>query len=208
MDLRINGERERHSRLTLGPVDVRPSYRLQTRDQAGAERILSEVGALAEIAQAVIAHCEAHAPAPPYRPQEIKQRLTPLGWLPEVRVPPYDPQHDRLPINERYDLYKVFERANGTSVGVAIEIEKWEVWNDLLKFRRGLQRRQIGAGLVLHDNVSNLNYVYEHLRWLSEPLFGELPVLYAAPDGPGLANAGRSRRLTYAPYRVPPASGG
>lgn len=31
---------------------------------------------------------------------------------------------------------------------MAIEIEKWEGWNDLLKFRRGFQRRQIAAGLV------------------------------------------------------------
>ena len=179
-------------------------YRLETRDQAGAAAILTEVGALEEIAQAVIAHCQAHAPAPPYKPQEIQRRLTPLGWLPEVRVPPYDPRHDRRPINERYDLYKVFERDNGTWVGVAIEIEKWEVWTDFLKFRRGIQRRQIDAGVLLHDNVSNLNYVYEHLRWLSEPLFGALPVLYAAPEGPGLANVGRSRSMTYALYRFPP----
>jgi hypothetical protein len=182
-------------------VHAPPTYRLERRDQAGAETILSEVGALQEIADAVIAHCEAHAPAPPYKPQEIKKRLAPLGWVPEVRVPPFDPQHDRLPINERYDLYKVFQRANGASVAVAIEIEQWQVWNDLLKFRRGLQRRQIAAGLVLHDNVSNLNYVYEHLRLVSEPLFGELPVLYAAPAGPGLNDTWRPRGISYAPYR-------
>jgi hypothetical protein len=187
-------------------VPVRPAYRLETRDQAGAEAILSEAGALAEIAAAVIAHCDAHAPGPPYKPQEIKRHLTPLGWLSEVRVPPYDPRHDRLPINERYDLYKTFECNDRTSIGVAIEIERWEVWNDLLKFRRGLRRGQIAAGLLLHDNVSNLNYVYEHLRWLSEPLFGDLPVLYAAPRGPGLSEEWHASRITYGPYRFPPTA--
>jgi hypothetical protein len=34
--------------------------------------------------------------------------------------------------------------------------------------------------------TSKLNYVFEHMRWVSEPLVGDLPVLYAAPHGPGL----------------------
>ena len=46
-----------------------------------------------------------------------------------------------------------------------------EVWTDLLKFRRGIQRHQIAVGVILHDNPANLYYVYHHLRLISEPLF-------------------------------------
>jgi hypothetical protein len=161
------------------------AYSLLTRSQAGAEELLERVGALAEIRRAVVAHCEAHPPAPPYKPQEIKRRLVPFGWKPEMRVPTYAPAWDHLRGNERYDLCKRFE-LDGESVGVAIEIERWEIQNDLLKFRRGHHRGIIAAGVLLHDGPTNLAYCFEHLRHVSEPLFGHLPILFCAPTGPGL----------------------
>ena len=67
--------------------------------------LLGDLGALAELESAVLAHCEEYRPNPPYRPQLVKKRLAPDGWLPEVRVPPYDPAQDEvLTVNERYDL--------------------------------------------------------------------------------------------------------
>jgi hypothetical protein len=177
-------------------------YELAVRDHGEAGELLERVGALAEIRDAVISHCEATAPRPTYKPQAIKALLAKCGWVPEVRVPPYDSKHDDLPINERYDLYKVFDDTEA-KVGVAIEIEKWEVWTDLLKFRRGLHRGQIAAGVILHDNPENLAYVFEHLRLLSEPLFGELPVVYCAPSGPGLDNPVPSSNLVYRPFVMP-----
>ncbi len=111
---------------------VTHGYRLRVEDQAGAADTLRHVGALTEIEQAVVAHCEEHAPKPPYRPQEIKKRLAP-SWRPEVRVPPFEPQYDDLPINDRYDLWKSFELDGGAQIGVAIEMERWEVWTDLLR---------------------------------------------------------------------------
>jgi hypothetical protein len=45
-----------------------------------------------------------------YKPQEYKKRLAVHAWIPEARVPPYSPEHDDLPINERYDVLKFFER--------------------------------------------------------------------------------------------------
>ena len=49
-----------------------------------------------------------------------------------MRVPPFGPQYDNLPINDRYDLWKSFELDGGARIGVAIEMERWEVWTDLL----------------------------------------------------------------------------
>jgi hypothetical protein len=181
---------------------VAHGYRLRVEDQAGAAYILRRVGALAEIEQAVIAHCAEHAPQPPYRPQEIKKRLAP-SWRPEVRVPPFGPQYDNLPINDRYDLWKSFELDGGARIGVAIEMERWEVWTDLLKFRRGIQRHQIAVGVILHDNPANLYYVYHHLRLISEPLFSALPVVFAAPEGEGLETAAPPSNRRFAPYRMP-----
>jgi hypothetical protein len=177
-------------------------YRLRVEDQAGAADILQRVGALAEIEQAVVAHCEEHAPEPPYRPQEIKKRMAP-SWRPEVRVPPFEPQYDDLPINDRYDLWKSFELDGGARIGVAIEMERWEVWTDLLKFRRGIQRHQIAVGVILHDNPANLHYVYHHLRLISEPLFSALPVVFAAPEGEGLETTAPPSSRRFAPYRMP-----
>lgn len=177
-------------------------YRLRVEDQGGAADILRRIGALTEIEQAVVTHCKEHTPKPPYRPQEIKKRLAP-SWRPEVRVPPFEPQYDDLPINDRYDLWKSFELDGGTQIGVAIEMERWEVWTDLLKFRRGIQRRQIAVGVILHDNPANLHYVYHHLRLISEPLFSALPVMFAAPEGEGLETAAPPSSRRFAPYRMP-----
>jgi hypothetical protein len=181
---------------------VTQAYRLRVEDQAGAADLLRAVGALAEIEQAVVGHCMDHAPEPPYKPQEIKKRLAPSGWVPEVRVPPFDPQYDGLPINDRYDIWKPFE-LDGERIGVAVEMERWEVWTDLLKFRRGIQRRQIAVGVILHDNPESLAYVYNHLRLISEPLFATLPVVFAAPEGEGLKGPSAKAVHRFAAYRMP-----
>jgi hypothetical protein len=112
-------------------------------------------------------------------------------------------QYDNLPINDRYDLWKSFELDGGARIGVAIEMERWEVWTDLLKFRRGIQRHQIAVGVILHDNPANLYYVYHHLRLISEPLFSALPVVFAAPEGEGLETAAPPSNRRFAPYRMP-----
>jgi hypothetical protein len=90
------------------------------------------------------------------------------------------------PSTSCYDLFKEFE-LEGNTVGVAIEIERWEIHQDLLKFRRGHERALIVCGVILSDGPACLDYIYKHARDLSEPLFGHIPVLYCAPDGPGLA---------------------
>ena len=113
--------------------------RLAVRSQAGAEEILHDLGALDEIRDAVLGHCEEYRPAPPYKPQLLKERLKRHGWIPEVRVPPFNPKLDDLPIYERYDMLKFFPR-DGGEVGVAIEMDNWMVHRDLLKFRRGFKR--------------------------------------------------------------------
>jgi hypothetical protein len=134
------------------PMDAIPDsghHELAVRSEAGAEQRLRELGALDEIEQSVLAHCKENRPTPPYRPQLIKQRLAPLGWRAEVRVPPYDPGFDdMLRINERYDALKFFDTPHG-QVGVALEMEGWEILNDLLKFRRGVARGQNKIGVIL-----------------------------------------------------------
>jgi hypothetical protein len=100
-------------------------------------------------------------------------------------VPPLNPAYDPLPVNDRYDLWKAFD-AEGETVGTGLEIEKWEVWNDLLKFRRGFDRGQIAAGIILRDNPANLRYVFDHLRLMTDAMFADVSILYAAPKGGGL----------------------
>lgn len=78
-------------------------YELVLRSQTGAEELLRELGALAELEEAILGHCEANRPEPLHKPQEYKQRLAVHGWIPETRVPPYPAEHDDLPINEPYD---------------------------------------------------------------------------------------------------------
>jgi hypothetical protein len=177
-------------------------YRLRVEYQADSEERLRETSALAEIEAAVVAHCLAHAPNPPYRPQAIKERLAPLGWQPEIRVPPFDAQYDDLPINDRYDLWRTFE-VGDTPIGVAIEIERWEVSGDLLKFRRGIERGQIAVGVVLHDCPDTLAYVYQHVRLISGPLLSEIPVAFAAPEGAGLAGPRPPSQRHFSRYPMP-----
>src|SRR4051812_8721210 len=98
-----------HSAAVEGlPESPVGTYELIVRSQAGAEELLLELGALQEIEQAVLAHCAAYAPEPPYKPQEYKKHLAAFGWAPEVRVPPYSAELDDWPINERYDAFKFF----------------------------------------------------------------------------------------------------
>ena len=177
-------------------------FELVCRSQAGADVLLRELGALDQLRDAVVSYCvDSGVPAPPYKPQEIKKRLRVHGWLPEVRVPPLNPKHDQLPVNDRYDLWKDFA-APGEHVGVAIEIERWAIWNDLLKFRRGLNRGQIRAGIVLHDHPQHLDYVFNHLRLMVEPVFDDIPILFAAPSGGALPEP-YERKRNYQPYRMP-----
>jgi|SRR5581483_3432571 len=178
------------------------TYELVVRSQAGAEQLLRDLGALAEIEEAVLGHCEAYRPEPPYKPQEYKKRLAAHGWLPEVRVPPYSPTHDNLPINERYDALKFFEVA-GEEVGVAIEMEDWEIYNDLLKFRRGYERGQIGAGVILQPHYATLRYCYEHMLNLNEPFVGHIPILFVCARGPGLKEPVQPKSRTFSPYLMP-----
>lgn len=167
------------------PVAESDLYELAMRSQAGAEKILDDLGALEEIRTAVLGHCEEHRPKPPYRPQSLKERLKQDGWIPEVRVPPLNSKLDSMPINERYDMLKFFEVESG-EVGVAIEMDNWMVHRDLLKFRRGFKRGQIAVGVVIQPDYYNTHYCCEHLLPLNEPLFGEIPVMYCCPRGPGL----------------------
>jgi len=99
-------------------------------------------------------------------------------------------------------MWKPFE-LDGERIGVAIEMERWEVWNDLLKFRRGIERGQIAVGVILYDSPESLSYVYNHLRPISEPLFEMLPVAFIAPEGEGLKEPPAATLRQYAPYRMP-----
>lgn len=177
-------------------------FELAYESQAGAAEILSGLGALGELRDAVLQHCRQTAPTPPYKPQRIKQLMKPAAWIPEVRVPPLSKAYDALPVNDRYDLWKVFE-TGGHNVGVGLEMEKWEVWHDLLKFRRGFDRGQIIAAIILHDNPANLRYVYDHLRLVAHRLFADIPILFAAPKGGHLPHAPEPTARKYRPYRMP-----
>lgn len=182
-------------------TDTTP-YEMVVRSQAGAEELLGELGAIAEIEEALLGHCEASRPAPLYKPQQYKKRLAVHGWIPEAPVPPLSPELDDLAINERYDALKFFER-DGSEVGVALEMEGWQIYNDLLKFRRGHARGQIVAGVILQPNYATLHYCFEHMRHLNEPLVGDIPILFVCPRGPGLKEWLEPKKKTYKPYRFP-----
>lgn len=182
-------------------------YELVVRSQAGAEELLRDLGALSEIERAVLDHCEAYEPEPKYRPQEYKRRLAAFGWIPEVRVPPYSADLDDWGINERYDAFKFFEH-DGQEVGVAIEMEDWQITNDLLKFRRGFHRGQIAAGVLLQPHYSVLSYCFQRVRRLNEPLFGDIPILFVCPRGPGLKEPAEVPARKYSPFLMPGSAAG
>ena len=177
-------------------------YELAIRSQAGAAELLALLGAMEEIRDAVLAQCEAERPAPKYRPQLLKQRLEEQGWVREARVPPFKPELDDLPINERYDMLK-FLPAEGVEVGVAIEMDNWMVHRDLLKFRRGIARGQIVAGVVIQPHYRDTYYTFEHFRHVNEPMFGDMPVVYCCPRGPGLWEPPVRSNRRYRPYLMP-----
>jgi hypothetical protein len=208
-DIQIDPAMTPENRRLLAELDAhiaaggpKPEYDVLALDQCGALSLLEELGAWDEIKFSVIGHAYATAPAPTYKPEALKRLLIKRGWIPEVRVPPYSAEHDQLPINDRFDLYKVFDLGK-SKVGIAIEIERWEVWQDLLKFYRGHHRSQIAAGIIVQDNPANLKYVFNHLRLLSGPLFEHLPIVFAAPTGPGLTETHAPSKQTYASFLMP-----
>jgi hypothetical protein len=188
--------------MTEPETGVPQPYELVIRSQSGAEALLQDLGALAEIEEAILGHCEANRPKPLYRPQEYKKRLAVHGWIPEPRVPPYSPAHDHLPINERYDAIKFFDHGD-QQLGVAIEMEDWQIYNDLLKFRRGYERGQIGAGVILQQHFATLNYCFEHMLKLNEPLVGHIPILFVCARGPGLKDPVAPQVKTFSPFLFP-----
>ena len=74
-----------------------------------SEGLEDRIGALDEITFAVLGHAYATAPKPTYRRRQSRK------WLRKPRVGsagsrvPFDDRYDELPINDRYDLYKVFD---------------------------------------------------------------------------------------------------
>jgi hypothetical protein len=177
------------------------------RSQGRAEELLRSLGALQEIETAILAHCTANHPMPPpYRPQAYKDQLAVFGWLREVRVPPYTADDDQLPINERYDAFKFFGAAD-REVGVALEMEGWQINDALLKFRRGHHRGQIVAGVLLQPDFFDLDYCFKHKRHLNEPLVGAIPIAFVCPRGPGLREPGETKAPHYGPYLMPHNSG-
>ena len=155
-----------------------------------------------EIAGAVIAHCEEFRPDPPYKPKLLQKRLADQGWMTEARVPPPSADLDELPINEKYDALKFF-RTGTSEVGIAIEIERWEITNDLIKFWRGFTRGQIAAGVLIQEDPGTVHYCFDQMRLLTEPLFGHLPIAFLAPDGPGLMQSISGKVVKYAPFPMP-----
>src|SRR5205807_106571 len=143
-------------------------------------------------------------PEPPYRPELLKGRLENQGWLREPRVPPPDPHLDALPINDRYDALKFLPR-KGHDVGVAVEIEPWQINNDLIKFWRGYARGQIAVGVLVQPDPATVRYCFDQMRLMTEPLFGHIPIAFLAPDGPGLERSITAKKRTYAPFPMPPS---
>jgi hypothetical protein len=188
----------------FGDKSVQP-YGLFIREQGGALGMLEELGAVDEIGRAVMEHCEEFRPEPPYKPTLLQARLKEQGWLTEPRVPPPDPALDSLPINDRYDALKFFPHA-GREVGVAVEIEKWDINNDLLKFWRGHTRGQIVVGVLVQDHPDTVRYCFDQMRLLTEPLFRHIPIAFLAPDGPGMKQPTIPKPLKYAPFPMPQGS--
>lgn len=180
-------------------------YGLRIRDQAGALTLLEELGAIQEIFQAVTGHCEEFRPSPPYRPELLKARLEAFDWIREPRVPPPSPDLDELPINDRFDALKFFGDSDH-EVGVAIEIEGWEINNDFLKFWRAHTRGQIAVGVIIQPDPATLHYCFDQMRLLTEPLFGQLPIVFIAPDGEGLKQHSPPKPKKLKPFPMPSTS--
>jgi hypothetical protein len=196
--LRPDGEWEPFGDPTQQP------YGLIVREQSDALHILEDLSAMEEIASAVIAHCEQFRPEPPYKPELLKERLEAQGWMREARVPPPSGNLDQLPINDRYDALKFFRTTAGDATGVAVEIESWEINNDLIKFWRGHTRGQIAVGVLIQPDPGTVRYCFDQMRLLTEPLFGHVPIAFLGPDGPGLRQTISGKPRAYQPFPMPP----
>ena len=82
-------------------------------------------------------------------------------------------------------------------------MEGWEIYNDLLKFRRGHARGQIAAGVILQPDYATLHYCFEHMRHLNEPLVGHIPILFVCARGPGLKEPVSRKLRQFSPYPMP-----
>ena len=85
-------------------------------------------------------------------------------------------------------------------------MEDWEIYNDLLKFRRGHARGQMVAVVILQPHFATLRYCFEHMRYLNEPLVGHIPILFVCARGPGLQEPTQPKKRTLTPYRFPKGS--
>jgi hypothetical protein len=113
-------------------------------------------------------------------------------------------EYDTRRINDRYDAWKAFHH-EGRAVGVALEIERWQINNDLLKFVRGQARQQMAVGVILHADPAEVAYSYEHSIRMAAPLWQELPLVLCSPDGPGLPPYGLPvvKASQQRPFRYP-----
>jgi hypothetical protein len=55
----------------------------------------------------------------------------------------------------------------------------------------------------LQPHYHDLYYCFSHKLYLNEPLFGDLPIAFVCPRGPGLKEPSPRRTPKYGPYLMP-----
>ena len=58
------------------------------------------------------------------------------------------------------------------------------------------------------DGPSTLVYCFDHMRLLTAPLFGHVPIVFVAPNGPGLKQAASTRPTNFGPFLMPQTTEG
>ena len=174
-----------------------------------ARRRAEECGALEEIAQALHEDYEATADRPRGRLDKssgVVAKLRDLGWK-SGRV--WAPSDLPRQANDQFDGWKCFTEVDGTSFGVAVEIEwSWNrVYFDFLKFWRGATGGQISLGIEVLRGASAFHYAIEHQYRLYAALIPTVPIVFCALDSEDLLDSDyEAPPREYAPFPMPEAA--
>jgi hypothetical protein len=82
-------------------------------------------------------------------------------------------------------------------------MEEWELYDDLLKFRRGYSQARSAPASSFSPPYATLRYCYEHMLKLNEPLVGHIPILFVCPRGSGLKEPVPPKPRKFSPYVMP-----